>query len=60
VALVMGGIQFLAIGLIGELLARTYYESQDKPVYSVREFLGRREADTDRNEPPRTAGATGR
>ncbi|HXJ16005.1 MAG TPA: glycosyltransferase family 2 protein [Candidatus Polarisedimenticolia bacterium] len=60
VALVMGGIQFLAIGLIGELLARTYYESQDKPVYSVREFLGRREADTGRNEPPRTAGATGR
>src|SRR5208337_3641239 len=59
-ALVMGGIQFIAIGLIGELLARTYYESQDKPVYTVREFLGRREANAGRKEPPRTAGAAGR
>ncbi|MDE3168901.1 MAG: glycosyltransferase family 2 protein [Acidobacteriota bacterium] len=42
VALVMGGIMFIAIGLIGELLARTYYESQNKPVYTVREFVGRR------------------
>jgi glycosyltransferase involved in cell wall biosynthesis len=40
--LVIGGIGFIAIGLIGELLARTYYESQDKPVYTVREFVGRR------------------
>jgi glycosyltransferase involved in cell wall biosynthesis len=60
VALVMGGIMFLAIGLIGELLSRTYYESQNKSVYTVREFLGRREADVGRNEPPRTAGAAGR
>jgi len=59
-ALVMGGIQFIAIGLIGELLARTYYESQNKPVYTVKEFLGRREAKTGRSEPPRTAGAAGR
>src|SRR5271170_5806482 len=58
-ALVMGGIQFLAIGLIGELLARTYYETQNKPVYTVKEFLGRREAKTGRSEPPRTAGAGG-
>jgi glycosyltransferase involved in cell wall biosynthesis len=55
VALVMGGIMFIAIGLIGELLARTYYESQDKPVYTVRQFLGRREAQSDRTD--RTAGA---
>ena len=56
-ALVMGGIQFIAIGLIGELLARTYYESQDKPVYTVRELRGRRGAGAGRTEPPRTAGA---
>jgi glycosyltransferase involved in cell wall biosynthesis len=58
-ALVMGGIQFIAIGLIGELLARTYYESQNKPVYTVRQFLGRGRAaaSTKRREPPRTAGA---
>ncbi len=60
VALVMGGIQFLAMGLMGDLLARTYYESQDKPIYTIREFLGRGEADAGRNEPPRTAGAAGR
>jgi glycosyltransferase involved in cell wall biosynthesis len=59
-ALVMCGIQFMSIGLIGELLARTYYESQDKPVYSVRELLGRRRADAGRAEPPRAAGASGR
>jgi glycosyltransferase involved in cell wall biosynthesis len=35
-ALVMSGVQFLAIGLIGELLSRTYYETQNKPVYNVR------------------------
>ncbi len=60
VALVMGGIMFIAIGLIGELLARTYFESQNKPVYTVREFLGRRTASEHRPEPPRTAGAAGR
>jgi glycosyltransferase involved in cell wall biosynthesis len=59
-ALVMGGIQFIATGLIGEMLARTYYESQNKPVYSVREFRSRREAMAGRDEPPRTAGAGGR
>jgi glycosyltransferase involved in cell wall biosynthesis len=61
-ALVMGGIQFLAIGLIGELLARTYYESQNKPVYTVRQFIGRdrAEAKARTEPPPRSAGATGR
>jgi len=60
VALVMGGIQFMATGLIGELLARTYYESQDKPVYAVRRHLGRRGADAPRKNPPRGAGTAGR
>ena len=59
-ALVMGGIQFIAIGLIGELLARTYYESQNKPVYTVRQYIGRHGANAPRNDPPRAAGATGR
>jgi glycosyltransferase involved in cell wall biosynthesis len=59
-ALVMGGIQFIAIGLIGELLARTYFETQKKPVYTVRQVIGEREARAGRREPPRTAGAAGR
>jgi glycosyltransferase involved in cell wall biosynthesis len=58
-ALVMGGIQFLAIGLIGELLARTYYETQNKPVYTVKEIRGR-QTSSGRTDPPRTAGAAGR
>jgi len=59
-ALIMGGIQFIAIGLIGELLARTYFETQNKPVYTVREIVGVRESKAGRSEPPRTAGAAGR
>src|SRR5277367_764195 len=59
-ALVIGGVQFIAMGLIGELLARTYYEAQNKPIYSVRELVGRRGGNARRSEPPRTAGAAGR
>lgn len=33
------GFQSILMGLIAELLARTYHESQDKPIYSVREFI---------------------
>jgi glycosyltransferase involved in cell wall biosynthesis len=36
VMLVIIGLQFLVFGLIGEVLARTYYESQDKRIYVVR------------------------
>jgi glycosyltransferase involved in cell wall biosynthesis len=59
-ALVMGGVQFISIGLIGELLARTYYESQNKPVYNVRETRGIDRIEVGRTQPPRAAGATGR
>jgi glycosyltransferase involved in cell wall biosynthesis len=31
------GVQFLSLGLMGEVLARIYYESQGKPPYTVRE-----------------------
>jgi len=41
--LILTGIQFLSIGLIGEMVARTYYESQKKPIYAVREIKSRRE-----------------
>jgi glycosyltransferase involved in cell wall biosynthesis len=33
------GIQFITMGLLGEMLARTYHESQDRPVYVVGEVL---------------------
>lgn len=40
VLLVIVGVQFIGMGLLGELVVRTYYEAQDKPIYVVREVLG--------------------
>ena len=37
VLLVVVGVQFVSIGLLGEMLARTYHESQGKPIYVIRE-----------------------
>lgn len=39
VLLIFTGIQLISIGLIGEMLARTYHESQGKPVYVIKEIL---------------------
>src|SRR6266511_5382049 len=39
VLLVFIGVQLVTFGLLAELLARTYYESQNKPVYVIREVL---------------------
>lgn len=36
VLLIFIGIQFVSLGLIAELQARTYHESQNKPVYYVK------------------------
>lgn len=33
------GVQFFSIGLVGEVLTRTYFESQDKRSYTVRDTL---------------------
>jgi glycosyltransferase involved in cell wall biosynthesis len=40
IVLIFIGIQFVSIGLIGELQARTYHEAQEKPVYYVKEVFG--------------------
>lgn len=37
--LIFMGVQFIVLGLLGELNARTYYEAQGKPIYVVREKL---------------------
>lgn len=37
--LVMGGIQFITIGIIAELQMRTYYESQQKKPYRIKRIL---------------------
>jgi len=37
VMLIFIGVQLLTFGLLAEVMARTYYESQDKPTYVIRE-----------------------
>ena len=39
ILLIFAGLQFLTLGLLAELQARTYHESQGKPIYAVREIL---------------------
>ena len=43
IVLLVMGANFLMSGLIAEMQARTYHESQDKPIYVIREI---REAPT--------------
>ena len=42
--LLVTGVQFIMLGLLAEMQARTYHESQDKPVYAIREVLEAEEA----------------
>jgi hypothetical protein len=39
VLLIILGVQFLVMGLLAELVVRTYHESQGKPVYHIKEIL---------------------
>lgn len=41
ILLTIMGLQFITTGLLGELLVRTYHESQDKPIYHVARVRGR-------------------
>ncbi|MCG3116096.1 MAG: glycosyltransferase family 2 protein [Candidatus Manganitrophus sp. SA1] len=38
--IILGG-QLIGMGLLGEMLARTYHESQSKPIFIVKKILGR-------------------
>lgn len=40
VLLVVVGVQLIIMGLLGELMIRVYHETQGKPTYVVREYLG--------------------
>ena len=41
--LVLGGIQFITVGIIAELMMRTYFESQNKKTYRLKEtFIGQK------------------
>ncbi len=60
IALLVSGIQFISMGLLGEIMARTYYESQNKPIYALREVKSHRKEMGDPAEPARPSGNTER
>ncbi|NIO68260.1 MAG: hypothetical protein GTN71_04200 [Anaerolineae bacterium] len=39
ILLMVLGVQMITMGLLGELVVRTYHESQGKRIYVVREML---------------------
>ncbi|NEQ19228.1 MAG: glycosyltransferase family 2 protein [Microcoleus sp. SIO2G3] len=42
VLLLVTGVQLFCFGLLAELLMRTYHESQGRPIYRVREIVGKK------------------
>ena len=60
IALLVSGIQFTSMGLLGEIMARTYYESQNKPIYALREVKTHRKEMGDSAEQARPSGNTER
>ena len=40
--LFLAGLQLISVGLIGELVSRTYFESQGKPIYTIERLITRR------------------
>ena len=56
VALFISGIQFISMGLLGEITSRTYYESQNKAIYALREVKSHRKELGDSAESTRPSG----
>lgn len=44
--LILAGVQLISSGLIGEMLSRTYFESQGKPIYSIEKIVTGKTAST--------------
>ncbi len=47
VLLIVIGVQLVIMGLLGELVVRTYHETQNKPIYMVREIIEQKATDED-------------
>src|SRR5215471_3951823 len=60
VVLFLSGVQLLSLGLLGEITSRTYYESQNKPIYALREVKSHRKETGDSAESPRASGSSER
>ncbi|MEM8604929.1 MAG: glycosyltransferase, partial [Cyanobacteria bacterium P01_H01_bin.121] len=39
VILILAGVQLLSVGILAELVTRTYHESQNRPIYRIREVV---------------------
>lgn len=39
ILLIFTSVQLITLGLLAELMSRTYHESQNKPIYAIREIL---------------------
>jgi glycosyltransferase involved in cell wall biosynthesis len=39
ILLIVVGVQLVVMGLLGELVVRTYHETQNKPIYMIREII---------------------
>ena len=57
VLLIFTGVQLLTLGLLAEMQARTYHESQNKPIYVIRDILESPIAERDVVITPRRAFA---
>jgi glycosyltransferase involved in cell wall biosynthesis len=60
IALFVSGIQFISMGLLGEISSRTYYESQNKAIYSLREVKSHRKEQGDSAESAQPFGSSER
>jgi glycosyltransferase involved in cell wall biosynthesis len=60
VVLFLSGVQLVSLGLLGEISSRTYYESQNKPIYALREVKSHRKETGDSAESSRASGSSER
>ena len=40
ILMILIGVQLITMGLLGEIMIRTYHESQRKPIYVIKEIVG--------------------
>jgi hypothetical protein len=57
ILLLFAGMQLVTLGLLAELQARTYHESQSKPIYVVRDVLEAGSAEESDPVPERVASS---